>query len=129
MAARLRVEETQMWLTEQGIVGYALIWFVDDEEGLRIGEDWNTLKKIPHTSMDKDQEEDWICAHTAFVFSPDYVEPFFLWDSKSQAALALRAIKIALKAHRDAKPLPAWAQTALAQGWRPPKGWSATKEE
>jgi hypothetical protein len=114
-----------MWLTSSTVDGYALIWFIDGEEGLRIGEDWHTLLDVSKESVDVEQREDWVCAHIAFSFSPDYLEPFFLWDSRSRAADALRAIKSALKMHRANKPLPEWAQTALAQGWKPPKNWKA----
>lgn len=45
----------------------------------------------------------------------------FYWHTKAKATAALRQIKEALK-HAD-KPLPEWAEKALAAGWKPPKGW------
>ncbi len=44
------------------------------------------------------------------------------WDSQKQATAALRVAKEALKQDR---PMPDWAKTALAEGWKPPKGWKA----
>jgi hypothetical protein len=44
------------------------------------------------------------------------------WESRKEATAALRMAKEALKQKR---PLPDWAEKALAEGWTPPKGWKA----
>jgi len=46
----------------------------------------------------------------------------FFWESRSQAQAALRIVKAAIAAGVD-RPIPDWAQKALAEGWRAPKGW------
>jgi hypothetical protein len=46
------------------------------------------------------------------------------WESKSDATKALRAARAAVKAAKAGKPLPEWAITATAAGWKPPKGWT-----
>lgn len=45
------------------------------------------------------------------------------WYSKSGAAAALRVAKAAVAAAKSNRPLPEWAQQALAAGWKAPKGW------
>lgn len=42
------------------------------------------------------------------------------WETKNEATGALRLARAALKQERE---LPAWAKTALEQGWKPPRGW------
>jgi hypothetical protein len=44
------------------------------------------------------------------------------WESEKEARAALRVAKEALKQDR---PMPDWAKTALAEGWKAPKGWKA----
>lgn len=46
----------------------------------------------------------------------------FFWESTRDARAALRVAKEALKQER---PMPEWATKALAEGWKPPKGWKA----
>jgi len=45
------------------------------------------------------------------------------WDSSSAARKALVAARAAIKLAGANRPLPAWATTALANGWKAPKGW------
>jgi hypothetical protein len=45
------------------------------------------------------------------------------WDSRTAATKALRTARAAMKLVAENRPLPAWAATALANGWKPPKGW------
>lgn len=44
----------------------------------------------------------------------------FYWESKLDAQMALKEIKIALKNKSD-KPMEDWEIKALAAGWKPPK--------
>lgn len=46
----------------------------------------------------------------------------FFFDSKSAADKARAAANLAMKQDRE---LPDWAKTALAAGWKAPKGWKA----
>jgi hypothetical protein len=48
----------------------------------------------------------------------------FRFDSTSVAREALRAVNARLNLDKANKPLPEWAKKALAEGWKPPKGWS-----
>lgn len=44
------------------------------------------------------------------------------WDTRAAAQSALRVAKAAITAGVD-KPMPDWAQKAIAAGWKAPKGW------
>jgi len=44
------------------------------------------------------------------------------FESQAEAKNALAIVKLALKQDR---PMPQWAKTALAEGWKAPKGWKA----
>jgi hypothetical protein len=54
----------------------------------------------------------------------------YYWASLTAARAALRVAKAAVRVHRAAaalrgarRPLPRWAKVALAENWRPPRGW------
>lgn len=47
----------------------------------------------------------------------------FWWESRRDAEAALRQIKAEAKAILQGAGLPEWAKTALAHGWKPPRGW------
>jgi hypothetical protein len=46
----------------------------------------------------------------------------FFWETHAAAQTALRVVKTAITAGAD-RPLPDWARSALAAGWKAPKGW------
>ncbi len=72
---------------------------------------------------DKDEWQQW-AASKAIRSVPgvlfDIIGAF--WETEAEARVALRVAKEALKQER---PLPEWAKTALAEGWKAPKGWKA----
>ncbi len=45
----------------------------------------------------------------------------WLWESKPKAQIALRVAKAAIAALQS--NMPDWAAKAVAEGWKPPKGW------
>lgn len=49
----------------------------------------------------------------------------FYWESKKDVAAALKQIQIGMKEYKKngCRPMPAWAKTALANGWKPPVDW------
>lgn len=47
----------------------------------------------------------------------------FRFDSISEARAALRVAKAAIKAGATGRPIPDWAQKALQEGWKAPRGW------
>lgn len=103
---------------------YYLQWHLaeEDDMGLSVGEvtGYDTEEDAP---SDREEWENWI-AHKVAQKSKGLMREgqcgYFYWDSKSQASLVLREIKLAWRVERD---LPEWAKAALAAGWKPPKGW------
>jgi hypothetical protein len=53
---------------------------------------------------------------------PEPGEPF-AFESERHAKEALRLINAKLHYAKQNKPIPDWAEKALAAGWSPPKGW------
>lgn len=47
----------------------------------------------------------------------------FLFDSRTEAAKAMRILKTCQKQAKDERPWPEWAVKAAAEGWKAPKGW------
>lgn len=45
------------------------------------------------------------------------------WDTFSAVQKALRAARAAIKLAVSNRPMPPWAVTALANGWKAPRGW------
>jgi len=45
------------------------------------------------------------------------------WKSKRGALKTLRRCRAELKSIRDDAPWPEWAKRAVAEGFKPPKGW------
>lgn len=45
------------------------------------------------------------------------------FDDKRDAQACLRIINAKLHYAKKSKPIPDWAEKALAAGWSPPKGW------
>lgn len=96
--------------------------FEEDGMGAVVGESWtrHDVDKSPPT--DREEWECWMAAKIAST-SPGVQHSFgFCWETSAEARAVLRQIKEAFKQDR---PLPDWAQKALAEGWKPPKGWKA----
>jgi len=123
MMDRLILTEARVQFGASIYDGYALVWEYEGELGGYIGETWKESSALQEVSPTSEDYEAWLWDSTAFKFDPDYKDPFFMWDSKTKAANALRAVKAALKAHALKKPLPEWAQMALVNGWKAPRGW------
>jgi hypothetical protein len=105
---------------------YRIAWDDDGCPGLYVGERrsnglWKPSCPPPE---DRDDWEIWMTEQAAAFLKPDGRDDHsgYFWESKSAALAALRTIKAALKQER---PLPEWAKTALAHGWKAPKGWKA----
>lgn len=104
--------------------GYGIIWVVDGEHGAEVGDfafDWARPK-------DQDDVDPWLAYHAARPLADGGRGACdgFRFTTRRRANEALRAIRAALRADKDAqknKPWPAWAQAAAAAGWRAPKGW------
>lgn len=110
--ARLIVE----WDRTAWVVGWC-----DDEDGLGLilgprearGEDADTDAAVRAiASLDGVGKPDWTNASGEWR-----------WETGGGARAALRVAKAAIKANDGKRPLPAWAVSALAAGWKAPRGW------
>lgn len=101
---------------------YRISWWLADESeyGADLGETLNAGQGEPPPS--RDAFECWVANRTVLDLKAARDESGFYWNTKPEALAVLRQIRVALDQDR---PLPEWAKTALAQGWKPPKGWKA----
>ncbi len=102
---------------------YYIQWELDDGDDLGAYLCQNKMDGTGEVPTDRQEWEHWTASGAvrnteggAFDFKGAY------WESEKQAIAALRIAKEALKQER---PMPDWAKTALAAGWKPPKGWKA----
>lgn len=109
-----------------GQLGYVLVWLdtEDREYGAKIGE--RGLLHNPPTDVD---DPEWDDKMATYLAGQDYTANYntlcgFWWERKSEAARCLARIKNEWKIALSKRPWPEWAQTALREGWKPPKGWS-----
>lgn len=103
---------------------YRISWY-DAEEGdygATLGEETYTERQLA-----KAKPEDW--EHIAAVVTAGKSKGVqrdsygYYWESRSDAAQALREIKVVLKL-KSGKPWPDWAVKAKSAGWKPPKNWT-----
>jgi hypothetical protein len=99
---------------------YRIAWYLpeDGDIGGSLGQDKND--GIGDTPNDDGDWEHWAASKAVRATGARRDSMSFCWDSRSEAAAALRFAKAALKQER---PLPEWATKALAEGWPMPKGW------
>lgn len=100
---------------------FRIIWQFDDDMGGTLGQ--NKDNGLGPAPTDKDDWEHWAACKAIMEapvrqYSRD-VEGFF-WREAASAKAALALAKAAIKAER---PMPEWAQQAIQNGWRAPKGW------
>jgi len=97
--------------------GWCIAWFDEDEgvEGdLVIGE------------MGADPESDEISRVVLGLGTHDYCQHEtgrLYWESLSTTRKALVVARKVWKAVKAKRPYPDWAVKALAEDWKPPKGW------
>lgn len=126
---------------------YALVWFEDGEEGATVGQEFypskgrsklaiqqttNALAERLAKKIDNKEGAEFLTVEIAvakFVLSLesdqyDLVRGGFSFESRELVKRAMGEAKAALKALKEGgDPWPEWARIALANGWRPPKGW------
>ena len=109
---------------------WAIAWFSDGMgEGARVGEYYSSSRDEPDREQDADAWELWTVAKAAVQFATREsigTSGGFEFENQAAARKAMAAIKVALKAKR---PLNEHEKWCLAQGWKPPKGWTGNIEE
>lgn len=116
MADKLVVEECR------SPACYRIYWFLEDDQelGACVGEGRMWLnKKAP---KNRDEWECWAIETALHKMGCESDFQGFRFDAVSEAK---RALSVAKEATKQDRPLPDWAQEALKQGWKPPKGWKA----
>lgn len=105
-----------------GSYRYRMWWWLaeDDDLGACIGQGKLWLNILE--PKERDEWECWIVEKTLLDTGVDHDTSGFYWETETQARVAL---KLANEAIKQDRALPEWAKTALAQGWKPPKGWKA----
>jgi hypothetical protein len=115
--------------------GIRIVWSLDDGDdiGAILGERHG--EKLPSQPPKDDADaECWYADQEARkIFKDAGGESMFkdsagyFWETEKQAEAALKRIQttidLGMARRRGEKPLPEWAQEALKQGWKPPKGW------
>jgi hypothetical protein len=118
MAGRFIVDEITY------LHAYAIGWYEDGECDAHLGQ-----SKADGQGPEPTEREDWewwkaskVCIELKAPRTGHGAMQAFTFDSHRAALAALKRIKLELAQER---PLPDWATKALAEGWKPPKGWKA----
>jgi len=111
MAKLIAYEERRAW---------HICWVLEDDLGGALGQ--NRSDGTGPAPDDRDDWEHWAACKAIREMDrpPKRDSVGFCWDTQSGANAALRIARAALKFER---PLPEWASTAIANGWKAPKGW------
>ncbi len=108
--------------------GYCVGWYLAEEQemGLLLGEAWRKNRRTKDRAVVSDDELDtWAAEHAlASLEHERRGEGCFEFESRAQAAAALKLARAAIKAARAEVPLEEWEKKALAAGWKPPRGWA-----
>ena len=104
----------------EGRDGFTICWIVDGEQGADIGD-----RCIGKCSPGDEGHESYVVQETVRASDGCKVARVprggFYFESRAQAVAAKRAADFARK--NIEIPMPAWALTAAAAGWKAPKGW------
>ena len=103
---------------------WRIYWYLAEEQelGACVGEGDPEYWMSDNAPSNREEWEYWASAKAIHSLGAERDNEGFFFDSRSAANAALKVAKEALKQDR---PLPEWAQKALAEGWKPPKGWKA----
>ncbi len=107
--------------------GYAIQWYLpfDDDMGATLGDDLPSYTKEQIKDASPGDRDHYVAVNTASrsaaVQYSDGVG--YYWDTQKAATAVLKLINYAIKAAAENTSWPAWAETALANGWTAPKGW------
>ena len=105
---------------------FGLAWFDDEDgEGLRFGDARDIEQAAAPPDDDDDMAEHWHAYQAARKSAGcnEDARGTLTWESESAATKARAAARAAVKRANSEKPMPEWAETALANGWKAPKGW------
>lgn len=100
---------------------WRIFWYEDGDEGGHLCQDIHDGEG--NAPLDREEWGHWAASRAARN-APEvkFDESGAYWENEKAASVACRLARAALKQER---PLPDWAQKALAEGWKAPKGWKA----
>jgi len=118
--------------------GFVIAWQLDGDMGMAIGEDWSTSDVIAEKmeTAKSTGDDDGVLTYLAHVHlerlaSEGQDEPYldrnagcYAFQSRRCALRALSEINAEFREWKSGKVWPEWAKTALAAGWKAPKGWA-----
>lgn len=134
-------ETDDMWLDLTYRRGrFGISWFDDENgEGAALGGDSEACSRPAPPLEDQEAWENWTAEKIACASECECDAHGFSWETEARAKRVLVLIKkefvfgaakrkhiVRAKAAKQ-RPHPQWAQTALAEGWTPPKGWKPWK--
>jgi hypothetical protein len=101
---------------------WRIAWVFEDDVGGLLGQ--SREDGLGPAPSGIDDWEQWAACKAILDAYPDVERDreSFIWSTESSAKKALRIAKASLKGGQE-KPMPEWALKALANGWKPPKGW------
>ena len=115
---------------------WRIVWYIEEEGELGLilgadvrspGEQKKMMADDPFSKKNKETENTDHVLYTQAALENlkgvDIDEEGFVFESKSHAVNSIRVIREAARARIANRPLPEWAITALANGWKMPKGW------
>ena len=96
-----------------------LAWTPDGyEEGARLGEETVTHEEAKTTAGALEFARS---SYRGYIYRNQ--TGVYIFESMRVAKEVKRLVNAALWNMQNEKPLPDWAQKAIAEGWNPPKGW------
>ena len=114
-------EDNPTLVLEEARGRFYLCWQYPEDTGGVLGQDPSDGEGSCPDDKDQDAWEHWVASKAIRSCKEVQRDPYgFYFESEALAKKALRVAKAALKAD---KPIPEWAEKALAAGWKPPKGW------
>jgi hypothetical protein len=121
-----QMEDSGRLVVDHILGNWRIVWEFEDDTGGMLGQDKEDGKGEP--PKDPDSWEHWAASKAILDAFPgvERDQNGFFWPTERAAKKALQAVKAVLKANVPERPMPDWALKALANGWKPPKGWKGT---
>jgi hypothetical protein len=123
------MDKGKLALSESYQGKWRIVWVFGEEDGGVLGQsEEDGVEPCPafrpgdgETLTAQEDWEHWTASNAVMTLSFTHRDEIgFFWDSDKKAR---KALGIAKKAMKQERPMPEWALTALANGWKAPKNW------
>lgn len=119
MAKRYKDNDGAYLVAQECRDGWELVWAFEDDDGCALGDE---------ETGDPVTSAAWSAVEAFAAANPDTVSrprgDGFVFNTERTARKVLAVVNAAMLAAAANKPLPDWAQKAIAAGWKAPKGWT-----